>query len=554
MRHLRPLIAATLAVCCCRTAVAATIPAPAAIPDQTAFLVVYIPDLMKTIDHLEQTAIAINPKTPKGMMKMGLGGMLGDPELAGFGKGPVALVLAPGMPAPSFALVLPTTNAQVYADALTKTGSMTKAVGGNLVVAKLPDGLELGERVAAKLGDIGATPVKGDVRMLIAFDRVMQSYGAFLSQMAMMAGAMGGKQPGQEQMAKLLPLYAAALQMAGGDVGIHQADIGFTADAITVESITEARADSPLAKAFAAPVPCLHASEQRLGPDGGVLLATMSFNRNALGGYAKHLLGELMKRPESKDLIPAEIPAIIDQAMAGYTGDVAVRMRSGTTNTALFDNQTIYQVADGQKAVDVHFRLIDLMFSDKSALGKMYQNMGITCTAKRDARAIGPTKVHTINMDVDAAKAPAGQAQQMKAMMVATELAVEGKFLFMAQGGPMEAMLKPAAQGPTLKARAVHGPGHHAYFDVDPVGFVLMFSKMMPMAPGGDLMDKLKQIPADKPFTGVMDLDAGRMRWAIHLPTKPMADLGKAFEGQRRNRNAEEDRQDNRPKDGATLF
>lgn len=555
MRPLRHLIAATIAVCCCRPAAeAATIPVPTAIPDQAAFLVVYIPDLLDTIDHLEQAAVAINPKTPTGVMKSGLGGTLGDPQLAAFGKGPVVLILAPGMPMPSFAMILPTTNAQGYADALTKTGSMTKAVGGHLVVSKLPDGLELGERVVARLGDLGAQPVKGDIRVLVAFDKVMQSYGAFLSQMAMMAGAMGGKQPGQQDMAKLLPLYATAVQMVGGEVAMHQIDLGFSAEAITIDSTTAARPGGELAKALAAPVPCLHASEQRLGPDGGAMLMTMCLNRVAVGGYAKHLIGELMKRPEAKDLIPAESTALIDLAMKGYSGDFAARVRAGEGEAA-FNTQAVYQVLDGAAAVDAHAQGMELTFSDKHALGKMYQAMGLTCTFTRDARTVGATKVHTVAMTMDAAKMPAGQAAQMKRFMAATELAVADGFMRLSQGGAVDALLKAPAQGPTFAARTVHGPGHTAYIDADPTGLALLITQAMPLPGMAEVTAELKKIPAGQPFTGAVDIDAGRARMQINLPTRPMAGISKVFEMQEAQKRKQRQKDEEiKPQDGATLF
>lgn len=557
MHPVRPVLAILLTLCCWRSAAAAAIPAPAAIADETAFLVVYIPDLLATIDHLEAAAVAVNPASLRGMMKMGLGMTLGDPEFKAFGKGPVALVMGPGMPKPTFALILPTTNAQGYIDALTVMGTMGKAVGNNVVLSELPDGLELGERIVAKLGDIGAKPVQGDIRVLVAFDRVMQNYGAFLSQMAMMAGAMAGKQAGQAEMTKLLPLYAAALQMIGGEVAMHQIDLGFNAQAITIDTITEAKPGSPLAKALIAPAAMKSASEQRLGPDGGAVMGSLCMNVPALGGYAKHVLGELMKRPEAKNLIPAEMPAIIDLAMKAYTGDCAMRLRGGEAKGPAFNTQAIYQVTDGTAALDAHFKGVELFFSDKNALGKMYQAMGITCVATRDARSVGTTKVHTLAMKMDAAKQPAAQGEQMQRLMPPTELAVDKNFLLLAQGGAIDGMLKAPAKGPTLKARTVHGPGHAGYLDLDPAGLALVFTGMMPFPVSDTTVTKLKAITTDQLFTGAADIDAGRARWTLTLPTKPMADIGKAFEGAGRQRHqpqGENMEPEPAPKDGPALF
>ena len=84
------------------------VPAPMVMPEETAYALVVIPDLLATLGRIEAIAELFNPGAmPKGALKAQLGNMLGDPELANFTGKPVVIVVGPGAPTPSFALLVP---------------------------------------------------------------------------------------------------------------------------------------------------------------------------------------------------------------------------------------------------------------------------------------------------------------------------------------------------------------------------------------------------------------------------------------------------------------
>jgi hypothetical protein len=553
----RHLIAAAMVLCCCRPASAETIPAPVAMPDNT-FLVVYIPDLLAALDRLEQTAIAINPDTPKGVMRMGLGGTLGDPELAQFGKGPVAIAIAPGTPTPSIAFILPSSQPQAYIDAVGNAGVMGKAVGSNVILSKLPDGLDLGERLIPKLKAIASVPIQGDARILVGLDKVMSAYGPFLSQMSMMAGAMGGAQPGQAAAAKLLPLYVAALQAVATDVEVMQLDLRFNPEAIVSTLITSAKAGSPLAKALvAAPAGPLTA-ETRLGEGKGLVLTSGRLNYTAMGEYAKQVASQLQARPEAKDIITKEVIELIGGLAGAYTGDFAMRMNVGDGKGSAFTSHYVVGTLDAARAMDLALKGF-AMTSGDSFLGKMYSDMGITMKVVRDVRAIGATKVQKVTVTMDPAKIPDGQAEAMKRMMPESEFAMANGFMFLAQGTPIDALLSGGGKAPKLAARKVFGPGRSLYTDLNLAGFALMVTQMMPMPSSPGMQEALKKMSPDNPVTSAATVDGGRFRAEVHIPTKPIAEISKAIQSEFSRHPSSDDfqEQDSKPKgkkDDSSLY
>src|SRR5262245_8184039 len=103
-----------------------------AAPRRLGFVV--IPDLRAMLGHVEQTASVVAPGTlPPGALTAGLGAQLGDPGLAGLGRGPVVLVLSSGAtPAapPSVSLFVPATSAEPYEKAMRAMGwTPTRAAG-----------------------------------------------------------------------------------------------------------------------------------------------------------------------------------------------------------------------------------------------------------------------------------------------------------------------------------------------------------------------------------------------------------------------------------------
>ena len=564
MHFLRFLLLMAAILGCRPSAQAESIPAPAVLPDDAAFLVVCVPDLMAALERLEQVGIAINPEMPKGMMKMGLSQALDDPEMKNLGKGPVAIIIAPGVPMPIISLVIPAIQPQTYLDALTKNGSMGKIVGNNVVVSQLPDGIDLGELLCLQMTALSSVPVQGDLRVLVRLDRVVTAYGPFLAQMAMSLGAAGGNQPGQQHAAKLMPLYAALLQLVGAEMETMQCDLSLNPKAIVATVTTAAKAGSPLAKALVAPAAGVFAAEKRLGATTEAVRVAGQINHAAMCAYTKQLLETLQKRPEAKDLITDQVLALIDRARAGYTGDWAMSLGKGNNKEgpAYVVRQALC-VADGTAALDLQFGMLTHMFSEKTVLGKMYNDLGLSLKIARDQRSIGAAKVQKITMIMDDAKMPPGVAAVWKRAMLDTEFTVTNGFMLISQGAPIDGLVSATGKPAPLKARSDFGPGKALYADINLANLVQIFFQFMPFpTPGMD--EALQKLPLADPVTTATSLAGGRVRTEWSLPTKSIAELQRAIsenfrtqhQQRRQNQQNEEEKEevDQSAKDGAAVF
>jgi hypothetical protein len=177
------------------------IPAAMPMPDEGAYAFVILPNFLQTLTRLEALMEKITPGQVKpGQLKTSLGAMLGDPGLENFANKPLAIIVGPGAQTPSFAIIVPAKNPQLYLDAGVNFGMLLgKAEGDLAILTQTPDGEILGEKIAKAYPALLNTLPKGDLRIVVAPDKLLTTYGGMLGMMAQMAAA----QTGQPETAKI---------------------------------------------------------------------------------------------------------------------------------------------------------------------------------------------------------------------------------------------------------------------------------------------------------------------------------------------------------------
>ena len=505
------------------------VPAPMVMPDDTAYAVVVIPDLLATLGRIEAIADLFAPgKMPKGSLKAQLGNMLGDPELANFTGKPVVIVVGPGAPTPSFALLVPAKDPQMYLDAAVNFDLLLgKAVDGIAVMTKTPDGEILGEKIAKAYPNLVKAGPKGDIRFLIAPDKLSQAYGGMLGMFAQMAAGQGGN----PEAAQLMGLELAGMMAMAADVTSVQLDLRLDAAGIIGEEFTiAAKPGSAFATALAAPAAVVGPrAASRLGAEPSLMSMSGRVNWNAMSTYTGKILDDLKAKPEGKELISDELIATVKAWGATLTGDSAFRLRSVDSETMPFQWDGLYGCADSVKAeanVDSVFKLL----APGTTMGKMYERMGMTMSlAKAKRKSPSGVPVHKVSMTLDETKLPPAQAQQMKMWTQGYELAMPKGWFVMAQDpAQLDSIIAGTGKGMSTAAEKAIGAGRHIYGDVDLIGFVRATMKMSGM-------DAMVQIPdtvkSGDPISMASTVANGRAFIEVQWPLAPLAELAKAMNG-----------------------
>ncbi len=503
------------------------IPAPMAMPDDSAYAVAVLPDILTTLTRVEAIAELFMPgQMPPGSLKNNLGMMLGDMGLANFDGKPIVVVVGPGAPTPSFALIIPAKNPQLYLDAGVNFGMLLGKAEGNLaILTQTPDGELLGEKIAKIYPALTASLPKGDMRLLLAPDKLMTTYGGMLGMMAQMAAA----QSGEPQAAKMLGLELAGLTAMVNDIANVQWDISLETPGTFSESFTiQAKPDSALAKALVAPALADgQRAAARLNSDSAIMGLSGRVNWSAWTGYMAKLMTDLKAKPEAEGIISDILIKATSDWGTALAGDFAFSMRSVEGAAVPMQWQGLYASSDSAKAESGILSMVNLM-TDDSGLGKMYKDMGVTMVFNKAARTSpSGVEVHKLSADIDPTKMPAEQVNQMK-LMSSYEMAVTKGWVVMAQDEKeLDSLIAGTGKGLTVKAEKSMGPDRQVYMDIDLIGFV-----KAAMAMSGTGMDAM--IPKTKdttPTTTAFTSNDGQALFEVNIPLAPFAEMAKAFGG-----------------------
>jgi hypothetical protein len=539
MANIRHLVIATA---WCVLALPAGLPAedparPTALPDSEAYLLAVIPDLPATLARAEQIGGLFSPAPlPAGTLGAALGGALGDPGLTNLAKGPLMVVVGPGVPTPSVAILLPGIDVQRWIDLAAQKGFlMGKAVGSWAVVAQSPDGQALGERIAAAFPAMPAVPAGTDIRVLSAPSRLVKAYGAFVSGLVQMGTMNIPQQPGQPPVAKIAMLEVAGLIEVLGAVEATQVDIRLADRTVAIDQLVAALPGSALAKALVAPAPGPNRAAARFGAASGTVLAQVSakVNNAALHEYAIGLAEILVARPEAKDLVPATFIATLKDLNGALDGEFAIRLHSGDQAPMLHDG--VFGVSDSAKAGRFYDAIYGL-FTGDGPLAKYYQGIGLTMVVTKNVRTTGGLPVLKQGWTLDETKQPPGQLAMTKAMLQDTELAIGPDFAASAQEPQqLDALVAGKGSGLPTRAEAVFGPGRQVYVDLDLAGLLrglvqAMAPALAPAVAGqAPAPAPAQQAPGD-PLLAAASCGDGRYRVELRIPLAPFVGLGKTMQ------------------------
>ena len=507
------------------------VPAPMVMPDETAYAMVVIPDLLATLGRIEAIADLFAPgKMPKGSLKAQLGNMLGDPDLANFTGKTVVIVVGPGAPTPSFALLVPAKDPQLYLDAAVNFDLLLgKAVDGIAVMTKTPDGEILGEKVAKAYPNLVKNGPKGDIRFLIAPDKLTTAYGAMLGMMAQMAaGQIQGSNP---EVAPFMALGLAGMMDMAAEVTSVQLDLRLDAAGfIGKEIIITAKTGSALATALVAPAAIAGPrAASRLEAEPSLMSMSGRVNWKATATYVGEILGDLKAKPEGKEFISDELITFVKSWGTPFPGDYAFRLHSVESQTAPFQTESVYACTDDVKAgadIDAMMKFL----APGTAVGKIFENMGmIMLVEKAKRKSPSGVPVHKLSVTIDETKLPPEQAQQMKMWNHDQEFATPKGWFVMAQDpAQLDALIAGTGKGLKNLAEKTIGAGRHLYGDLDFIGYMRAAMKISGMDAMVQIPDTVK--PGD-PISMAGTVANGRAFIEVKWPLAPLAELSKAMNG-----------------------
>jgi hypothetical protein len=505
------------------------LPKPDAQPDPTALATIIIPDLKTALTHIELLAQRFSPDTVKpGMLAAMLGGPLGDPGLSTLENKPVIVVVAPGVPIPTLAFIVPSTKAQGYLDAGAALGMvMGKTVDDLAILARDPDGQALGERVAASYASLIATPVKGDLRILTAPDKLFATYGPFMTMGLQRAAMQMAKQPGQELAAKILPLEAAFLLAVASEITASQVDVALDAQTVAFDSIIAAKPGSALAKALVAPSAALiaggAAATARLSPAPGAMDMAGAFEADAARVYLLDLLGRMQAQPAGKDLITADVIDSIASSAGLWTGTMAYHMRQGTGGPLQLEGAS--GITDAPKVRALMQKIVTKLYGPNGALATMMQTSGLSVEMKTDVRVSGGIPVDKVATTVDKSKVPPEQLALREATAMSYEVAYTPQFSFLASDPKvLDGLIAGKQGGMTLTALRTIGPGRSFYADFS-LGEFAHFVGSVPGPMPQPMKDALIKLKPGTPVAAAVSLGDGRARQEWRIPVTSILDI-----------------------------
>jgi hypothetical protein len=503
------------------------IPKTMAMPEGDAFAVAVMPDFLATLGRIEAISELFNPGMLKpGDLKNQLGMMLGDMGLENLVNKPLIIVVGPGAPTPSFALIIPAKNPQTYLDAGVNFGMLLgKAVGELAILTQTPDGEILGEKIAAAYPQLIANLPKDDFRIAVAPDKLMTTYGPMITMMAPMLAM----QSGDPASGKMLGLQIAGMITALSDVQSLQIDIGLDPKGIITDSVTMIAKDgSGLAKALAAPAPIVgQRASARLNDSPALMSMSGRLNSSAWYKYAAELLKGLKDKPEADGVITNEFITTMENWGAGLGSDFAFAMRSKENVPLQWEG--IYAATDSAKAEKSILAMVKQMSGD-AGIGKMYQDMGVTMKLAEKARTSpSGVAVHKLSADIDPAKMQPEQAEQMK-LMSSYEIAATKGWVVMAQdSAQLDALIAGTGKGLATKAEKSMGANRHLYGDIDFLAFIKAAMKMSGTGMDGMIPEVKNAEPMGMAFTSAQ----GKALFEMRIPLQPFAEMTKAMKNQR---------------------
>jgi hypothetical protein len=506
-------------------------PARSQTSDNPALAYVAVPDLDAALRNLESTLEALSPgRVAPGMLKAGLGGLLGDPALADLTPGePVAIrLLKPAAPMapPGIALYLPVVKPGVYQDALARRGLNTKLVGGVLVAAPDEAALASGERELPAYRSLKGAGPKGDVQLLLRLGALLDAYGPALRM------ALESRQaPGLPAAAhRFMRLQTTVLVSLAAQVEDLRVGVGFAAGALEVETVVTSRPETALAD-LATMAPAGEAGATRSLPaEGPAIMTGLSrLDPARLSSFVGRVMEEWAKDPDVAGLLTPDVTLAVRGSLEACGGETSFRISQSPATLLLTESAS--RIADEARCLGTLERMAAL--SDSAGpFGQLWGSLGLRTRSSltRDVRRHGGVAVHRIRSEV---QGPAEPTDLTKALQDQEVAFTGGYYLASNQPSALDGLIDLArgastGTGLTVRAAEAFGPSHHLYYDYDVVGFIKVMSAAEPSR-----FKAVSDLPsAPQPMLFAAGFERGRIRLLTRVPLQPFAQLGKAFSQQ----------------------
>jgi len=530
--------------------VAVIIPEPLDIASDKVMGCLIIPDLEASIDHIEEIAAAFAPEQAQpGMLKSQLETMVNDPGL---------IYLDDVMPLVLMVLKTDTTNEppptvlfmrhaadHPYADAAKRAGMVNKVVDRVLMLARTADVLEMAEQLVPVYRNIASSDVKGDLRLSLDIDSLMEVYGstiqAQVDTMVETIGALAAMgQPGAgpdqtAQMAKLLKLEAKAFLLLLADVELIQLDLNLAADEIAIDEIVVAKAGSGLVDLLGGP-PVGENRALGMLSEPGFMTYAIQLDPKRLSEFALHFINQLKEDPDAADLLTPELIEIYEGMDEWIGSEMAFAMRA--TDDLPFASESVMLVKDEAKALAMVEQSMSLL-APGSAFGNMYKEMGMefSTALEKDVRSHAGVQIHRMKMDFDMPNVPEAEAAQIKRMMKDMELAfARGYYLASQDPASLDKMIDKAlagakTDGVTLKAREIFGAGQRAYVDLDFIGLMKAAMEMVPPGVPNPMAMFLDQVTSTEPVVFAATSAGEKAQIQLKIPLAPFIEIAGAAQG-----------------------
>jgi hypothetical protein len=509
---------------------------------------VAISNLGTAVEHIEAIAAAFAPadEFQPGMLKMQIGGMLGDPDLIHIdGAMPLVLtVFTPDMPTapPQVVVFMKHNEAAPYAETLAAMGMQSNVQDGVLMFSQTAEALAGAEEAISAYREIAAAGITNDLRVNLNMGTLMATYGGLVqSQVDQMAGMIAAApsmgQPGATgpaatvQVANLVGLQVKALFALLGQVDTVQYDVNLRADAIEVDEIFTAKPGTAMANLLTGG-PVGKSGALGLLSEPGLMTMAAHIDAKKMSSFVVQILSELAKDPAAADFLTQELIDVYAGMGDCYSGDMAVAVKpvEGTP----FASETAMAVKDEAKCLELVEKGMSLL-APGSGLGKMYADMGINFSValERDVRNHAGVAIHRIKTNFDMENVPEVEAAQVKAMIKDTELAfAKGYYLASQDPAGLDKMIDTALAGTPggaqLHAMQVFGDGQHMYLDFDFVGLLQAAMSMMPQGMPNPMAPLLGGVTSSDPIAVAASSAGGRGRVQVRIPLGPFIQIAKA--------------------------
>jgi hypothetical protein len=527
-----------------------TSPTPA--PDPVlAYLT--IPNLNTALEHAEAVSRSFSSSKDAAApgFKALLGGMLGDAQLTHLvpSKAIVGIVLSTPAGMPGFAVVLPVTKDASYDKTFTGFGWKTRTADGLLFASSTPALLE-----GHTLPDVyaraarSAAAIHGDVRLSLAFSRIMDLYGPMLEMglssamtqaLATQTRAAEAKGGDEGKAASVPPAMLTHLMELEGKLMMAllkqtqsmDTDLRWEAGAMTADTTMLPKPGSALADLAAMPAPAPVNKAAALLAQGGFMNAVYELDPKAVASFAVRLLGELPSDGDAGAFAGPEMTSVLTSWGELATGQTAYAVHSSSISPFTVD--LALGLRDDKKALPLIEKSLGLMGPDGS-WHKALAGMGVNAAIRLDkkVRKHAGVDVHRYHFDMSMPEVPAEQLAVMQAMNRDVEFAIVGGYYVGSQEPAAldrlidRASAHDASAGLVMRAPRVVGEGQHGYLEYDVVQAAQKALAMVPPS-GKPTPNPFSGLSSGEPMMFSFGFPAGSIRFQWRFPLATFTDIAK---------------------------